>query len=110
MPEGLTPGVAGLTFDNGTGDPAGVQIVGVREPHIWQDLVDLLPTLDPESETAGLPDWVIDAGGASDEEGTGGTIAASVVLEAGTYGPVCLTGIWPDLVSRPGQPFIVAPP
>ena len=111
MPDGVTPGVAALTFDNGTGDPAAVEIVGIREPRTWQDLLAFLPTLDPASETAAaLPDWVIDAGGLSDDAGTGGTIAGSITLEPGTYGPVCITGSWPDLVFRPGQPFVVAAP
>ena len=111
MQEGLTPGVAALTFDNGTGDPAGVQIVGIREPHTWQDFLAFLPTLDLSSENAAaLPDWVVDAGGVSDGDGTGGTTAGSVTLEPGTYGPVCLSGTWPDLVLRPGQPFVVSVP
>ncbi len=109
MQDGVTPGVAALSFDNGTGDPAAVQIVGVREPRTWQDLLAFLPTVDPASETAVLPDWVIDAGGLSDEPGSGGTMAGSVSLEPGTYGPVCMTGTWPDLEFRPGQPFVVAP-
>ncbi len=110
MPGGLKPGLAALTFENTTGDPAAVQIVGVREPHTWQELEALLPTIDPASETPQLPDWIIDAGGASDEPGAGGSITGSVSLETGTYGPVCITGTWPDLVFRPGQPFVVAAP
>jgi inosine-uridine nucleoside N-ribohydrolase len=108
MTEGLTPGVAGLTFDNSTGDPAGVQIVGVQEPHTWAELVALLPTLDVE--TATIPDWVIDAGNASDETGAGGNVRSTARLEPGTYGPVCLSGTWPDVSVRPGEPFVVAAP
>jgi inosine-uridine nucleoside N-ribohydrolase len=108
MPGGLTPGVAALTFDNGTGDPVGVEIVGVREPHTWQELEDLLPTVDVE--TAVLPDWVIDAGGLSDDPGAGGSLEGTVALASGTYGPVCITGTWPDLAFHPGQPFVVAAP
>jgi inosine-uridine nucleoside N-ribohydrolase len=108
MAGGLRPGAAKLTFDNGTGDPAGVQIVGVREPHNWEELADLLRTVDVE--TAAPPDWVIEAGGISDDPGAGGSLEGSVVLESGTYGPVCVTGTWPDLVFHPGQPFVVAAP
>jgi inosine-uridine nucleoside N-ribohydrolase len=108
MPGGLKPGLAALTFENGTGDPAAVQIVGVREPHTWEELKELLPTLDVE--TAPMPDWIIDAGGASDEPGAGGSITGSVTLGAGTYGPVCMIGTWPDLEFRAGQPFVVAAP
>ncbi len=104
---GPTPGVASLTFENATGDPAGVQIVGVREPNTWPEVEALLPTLDLE---AGPPDWVIDAGGAFDEAGAGGTIKGSVTLEAATYGPICIVGTWPDLTFRAGAPFVVTAP
>jgi inosine-uridine nucleoside N-ribohydrolase len=106
--DALTPGVAALTFDNTTGDPAGVQIAGVEEPHTWDELVDLLPTLDVE--TAAPPDWVVDAGGVLDEAGDGGTKTGSLHLDAGTYGPICITGTWPDVSLHPGQPFVVAAP
>jgi len=106
--DGLTPGVAGITFENGTGDPALVQIAGIQEPHTWQELQDLIPTLDVETTQA--PDWLIDAGGVADETGAGGSIGGSITLEEGTYGPVCMAGTWPDVTLRPGQPFVVAPP
>ena len=108
MTQGLTPGVAALTFDNSTGDPAGVQIVGVQDPHTWTELVALLPTLD--METATIPDWVIDAGNASDEAGAGGNVRSTARLEPGTYGPVCLSGTWPDVSFRLGEPFVVTGP
>jgi hypothetical protein len=108
MPGGLAPGVAALTFDNGTGDPVGVEVVGVRDPHTWQELNELLPTVDVQA--ANLPDWVIDAGGLADESGAGGSMKGTVSLEAATYGPVCITGTWPDLEFHPGQPFVVAAP
>jgi pyrimidine-specific ribonucleoside hydrolase len=108
MPGGLSPGVAALTFENGTGDPAAVQIVGVQEPHTWQELEDLMPTVDVEAPA--LPEWVIDAGGLADDPGAGGSLTGTVALEAGTYGPVCITGTWPDLQFHPGQPFVVAAP
>jgi inosine-uridine nucleoside N-ribohydrolase len=105
---GLTPGVAALTFDNTTGDPAGVQIAGVQEPHTWAEVVDLVSTIDVESGIP--PDWVTQAGGVSDEAGAGGTMTGSVRLEAGTYGPICIAGTFPDVTLRPGQPFVVAAP
>ena len=108
MPGGLVPGVAALTFENGTGDPVSVEIVGVRDPHTWQELNELLPTVDVQA--ANLPDWVIDAGGLADESGAGGSMKGTVSLEAATYGPVCITGTWPDLQFHPGQPFVVAAP
>lgn len=110
MTGGLTPGIAALMFENSTGDPAGVQIVGVREPHTWADLEALLPSFDLANEqTAQPPDWVVDAGGATDEEGTGVPVKTTARLETGTYGPVCLSGTWPDIKFHPGQPFVVAP-
>jgi hypothetical protein len=33
-----------------------------------------------------------------------------VRLGAGTYGPICIIGTWPDISVRPGQPFVVAAP
>ena len=105
MTGGLAPGVAALTFDNGTGDPAGVQIVGVKPGHSWEEVGTLLRTIDVETATP--PDWVIEAGGAFDEPGAGGNIRSSVRLEPGTYGPVCLSGTWPDITFRPGEPFVV---
>jgi inosine-uridine nucleoside N-ribohydrolase len=105
---GATPGVAALTFENTTGDPAGVEIIGVREPHTWPDVEELLATYDLASGAP--PDWLIDAGGAADEAGTGVPIEGSVRLEPATYGPVCIVGTWPDLTFRTGQPFVVAAP
>ncbi len=108
--EGLTPGVARLTLDNATGDPAGVLIAGVREPHTWAEVVALLATLPAGGPTPTPPDWVIEAGAAFDDTGTGGATSSTVQLEAGTYGPVCLVGTPPDFQLRAGQPFVVAPP
>jgi purine nucleosidase len=110
MGGGLTPGVSKLTFENGTGDPAGVVIAGVREPHTWDEVVDLLPTIAEGTETPAPPDWVVQAGGAFDESGAGGPVTSSVQLEAATYGPICITGTLPDFTLRAGQPFVVAAP
>ena len=108
LTEGLAPGVVGLTFENGTGDPAGVEIAGVEEPHTWSELEDLLPTIDVANE--GPPPWVVQAGGVNDERGAGGSTRGTVRIAPGTYGPICLTGEFPDLSLRPGQPFVVAAP
>ena len=108
MPGGLKPGLAALTFENTTGDPAAVRIAGVREPHTWEEVEPALAAV--HAETDEVPDWIIDAGGASDEPGAGGSITGSVSLQAGTYGPVCMIGAPPDLEFRVGQPFVVAAP
>ena len=107
--EGLKPGVVALKLENDTGDPSGVVIVGVREPHTWAELLELIPTVAAGGATASPPDWVVEAGGAFDDAGAGGTISGSVRLEPGTYGPVCVSGTPPDAKLRAGQPFVVAP-
>jgi inosine-uridine nucleoside N-ribohydrolase len=108
LASGPTPGVSELRFENATGDPAGVQISGVTEPHTWPELKESAPALDPE--TTEPPDWVIDAGGVFDHGGTGSPIEGSVTLEPATYGPVCLVGTFPELVMHFGEPFVVGPP
>jgi pyrimidine-specific ribonucleoside hydrolase len=106
--DGVTPGVAKLTLENSTGDPAGVVIVGVREPHTWAEVEALLSTIASEGAAASPPDWVIEAGGAFDDSGAGGSTSGSVRLDAGTYGPICVVGTPPDFQLRAGQPFVVA--
>lgn len=109
LTEGLTPGVAALTFENSTGDPAGVEVAGIEEPHTWSELEDLLRTIDLATAAA-PPPWVIEAGGVNDEAGAGGAIRGTVTVEPGTYGPICVAGEFPDVTLRPGQPFVIAPP
>jgi inosine-uridine nucleoside N-ribohydrolase len=106
---GLKPGVVALKLENGTADPSGAVIVGVREPHTWADLLALIPTIAADGATASPPDWVVEAGGVFDEAGAGGTISSSMRVEPGTYGPVCFSGPPPDTTIHPGQPFVVAP-
>jgi pyrimidine-specific ribonucleoside hydrolase len=107
--DGLTPGVAKLTLQNDTGDPAGVVMLGVREPHTWAEVLALLRTITEGGPTASPPDWVIQAGGAFDDTGRGGATSGTVQLEAGTYWPVCALGTPPDFTFRAGQPLVVAP-
>ena len=107
--DGLQPGVVAVKLENGTGDPSGAVIVGVREPHTWADLLALIPTIAADGATASPPDWVVEAGGVWDDAGAGGTISGSVRLEPGTYGPVCFSGSPPDTKIHAGQPFVVAP-
>lgn len=107
--EGLKPGLVALKLENDTGDPSGVVIVGVQEPHTWAELVELIPTIAAGGAAASPPVWVVEAGGAFDDAGAGGTISGSVRLEPGTYGPVCVSGTPADPKFRAGQPFVVAP-
>ena len=46
-----------------------MQILGVREPHTWPEVEELLPTLD--LETGDATDWMIEAGGLFDAAGPG---------------------------------------
>lgn len=110
MTGGLTPGMVALTLENSTGDPSGVVIVGVREPHTWAEVVELLTAMAEGGPAASPPDWVVQAGAAFDDAGTGGATSGSLRLEAGTYGPVCVVGTPPDGTLRAGQPFVVAAP
>ena len=107
--DGLKPGVVALKFQNDTGDPGGVIIAGVREPHTWAEVLELIRTIEASGATASPPDWVVQAGGAFDDAGAGGTISGSVRLEPGTYGPICFSGQPPDGKLGAGQPFVVAP-
>lgn len=106
--EGSGPGLYTLTFDGPGDGPAGAYVAGVRAPHGWPDLVDLL--VDIDVETAGpLPDWVVLGGEAIDAEGTGMPATGMADLGDAVYGPVCVTGQWPDLVFTPGDPLALAP-
>jgi inosine-uridine nucleoside N-ribohydrolase len=101
------PGVHALGYESTAGSPSGVLIVGARPPHTWADIVAYLETIDLE-RTDAPPDWIHDAGGAFDEAGSGDRIDATMGLEAGEYGPICMSGEWPDLTLLPGEPFAIA--
>ena len=55
--EPIAPGVASLMFENLSGAPAAVSVVGVRAPHTWDELVAL--TADPAIVEEGPPEWVV---------------------------------------------------
>jgi hypothetical protein len=63
--------------------------------------------VDLSQEEPQPPDWVIFAGELTDATGAGDALSGTVVLEPGSYGPICITGEWPDLVFHPGRPFDV---
>jgi pyrimidine-specific ribonucleoside hydrolase len=100
------PGLANLSFTGPRGTPSGVLIVGVRPPSTWADLEALASTFDPETMVT-PPPWLIQAGQAADDNGTGEVVTAIADLESGTYGPVCTDGTWPDFTLVPGTPFEV---
>ena len=101
----IGPGVVKVRFQNTSGAAASVQIAGPRPPMTWADLLAFLENLDLEAvETP--PDWLIQGVGLFDESGAGSE-TGTMVAEAMTYGPICATGEWPDLVFTPGHPFEV---
>ena len=104
----LAAGLGGLEFTNTSGAPAGVSVLGVVSPNTWSDLQELVRTFDPET-TEAQPDWLVLAGSAGDETGSQGLVQSTVLLGAGTYGAVCLTGTWPDIGVVVGEPFQVGP-
>lgn len=104
--EGDRPGVYTLSFSGPAGPPSGVYIAGVQAPRTWPDLVDFITTVDVSSG-ATPPGWIVQGGQAVDEQGTGSLVGATAQLAVGIYGPVCVTGVWPDLVFTPGEPFAV---
>ncbi len=96
-----------LDFQGTAGTPSSALIAGVREPHQWSELEAFLATIDL-STTTQPPDWVVQAGQANDEPGTGDAVSTTVNLAPGTFGPICATGEWPDLTFTAGEPTEVA--
>ncbi|MFL5648737.1 MAG: nucleoside hydrolase [Chloroflexota bacterium] len=95
-------GVHLLSLSNTSGKPGGGLLVGVVAPHTWGKLMDLLADVDIEHFQQ--PDWMIQGGQLADETGAGTSANTTVVVKAGTYGPVCATGTWPDIEFTPGEP------
>ncbi len=99
-------GVVQVTLENASGQPGGVLVAGVEPPATWDELLALLDDLDPEN-TEAPPDWVIQGASLFDDTGNGVEMTGTMVAEPATYGPVCVTGDWPDLRFTPGEPFSV---
>jgi inosine-uridine nucleoside N-ribohydrolase len=91
-----------IEYQGPAGTASGVAIAGVRQPHRWEELLSLLPTLDVEGAP---PDWLVEGPMAADGDGTGRPVTAAGDLDEGIYGPVCFKGTWPDLVFTAGIPF-----
>lgn len=104
--EALGPGVVRVTFENASGKPAGVLVGGAEPPHTWADLNAVIKGLDIETETP--PDWIIEGASVNDEAGTGAPVSGTMVARPAIYGPICVTGTWPDLAFTPGEGFEVA--
>jgi inosine-uridine nucleoside N-ribohydrolase len=105
----VAAGVTGLEFANASGEPGGVSIIGTVNDRTWSDVEEYLRSFDAATAEE-QPDWVVVAGSLLDETGQGGAVQGTAILEAGTYGPVCITGEWPDDIRIvAGEPFEVAP-
>lgn len=102
--DGGRAGLYTIRYQGAAGDPTGVLIGGVRAPHTWSELTAFLATVDLSTEVA-PPDWLIQGGQVVDDQGTGRAVEGTVELEAETYGPICVTGAWPNLVLIAGDPF-----
>jgi inosine-uridine nucleoside N-ribohydrolase len=96
------PGLHELRYDGPAGTPSGATLVGVQPPHDWQDVLDLIKTFDVNQQP---PDWLLVGPTASDEAGAGTASQVTSDLKDGFYGPICLTGTWPDIAFTVGTPF-----
>jgi inosine-uridine nucleoside N-ribohydrolase len=103
--DGGGPGLYSLTYQGTSGSGSQVVIAGVADGHPWSDLADWLATVDLDQEEQAPPDWIVTAGGLTDESGTSGLLSGTANLVAGTYGPVCISGEWPKLLFEVGEPF-----
>lgn len=99
------PGVHGLEYASTTGQPGSVTIVRIQAPHTVDEAIDVVQGFDPESGE--IPGWFVLAGQAVDESGSG-SASAVVALEAASYLPVCLVGIWPEIEFVIGDAFTIA--
>ncbi|MGK2850131.1 MAG: nucleoside hydrolase [Candidatus Limnocylindrales bacterium] len=103
---GFVAGLYRLRYTGPAGVPSGVTVIGVQAPKRWADLVSWLATIDI-SKGQEPPAWIQMAASVADEAGTGTAVTAAGPIPAGTVGPVCLSGMWPDLTFVPGTPFEV---
>jgi inosine-uridine nucleoside N-ribohydrolase len=102
------PGFSRVTFAGSPSEPSGVMLAGVRAPKAWTDLEAFLEMVDLTSsvETA-VPDWIVQGAQLFQDDPAAGLISAFTEVEAGVFGPVCVTGTWPDLRFVVGQPIVV---
>jgi inosine-uridine nucleoside N-ribohydrolase len=104
--DAAVPGPYELRYTGPEDVPSQLIVVNVHPPKTWADLQAFAATVDVDAIEA-TPEWFTIAGEASDSgDGVPGP-AAGIDVPAGTVGPVCLTGTWPDLVFTPGDPFEV---
>jgi inosine-uridine nucleoside N-ribohydrolase len=93
-----------VDYKSTVGKASGAAIVGTTAPQTWQDVLDLLPVMDQQTE---LPSWLVIGPLAADASGDGEVISVTGDLMEGFYGPICYTGAWPHGRFVAGMPFEV---
>jgi inosine-uridine nucleoside N-ribohydrolase len=96
------PGPHELRYEGPVGTPSGVVLAGVHPPRDWRGVVAFLPIFDPG---VAPPEWLLLGPAATDDAGAGLPVTVLGDLEDATYGPLCMTGTWPDVRFTPGSPF-----
>lgn len=102
--------VAGLyrvPYTGPAGAPSSVTMAGAQAPKRWSDLVAWIATIDLATQGE-PPAWVLTGPSVADAFGTGTPMSLAGAMPAATVGPVCASGMWPDLAFVPGTPFEVA--
>lgn len=108
--DSTTTGYYELAYTGPEMTPSGVLVAGVRAPHTWDELEAFVAGLDLSAvEEVTPPDWILQGGQANDDAGTGTEVRSSATLESGSYGPLCLTGSWPDVTFIVGEPTAFGP-
>lgn len=101
----VAPGTYRLRYTGQAGTPGGGSLIGVDATASWSDIEAFLLGVDPEVDVE-PPSWLILAGQVADDAGDGQPVEGTAsVTAAGTYGPMCIVGTWPDIRFIPGTPF-----
>jgi inosine-uridine nucleoside N-ribohydrolase len=95
-------GVHLVSLANSSRTPGGTLIMGVEAPHRWSELMALFEDIDIEHVQQ--PDWMLQGGQIADETGAGTAATATATIKAEAYGPICVTGTWPDVTFTVGLP------
>jgi hypothetical protein len=102
----LVPGLYQIGYTGPVGAPGGVFVVGVDDTASWADIDTFLLGIDGAADDEELPTWLIPVVQVIDEAGDGQRhVGTGTFAEGPTYGPVCVTGTWPDLEFTAGAPF-----
>jgi inosine-uridine nucleoside N-ribohydrolase len=102
----VVPGLYQIGYTGPVGAPGGVFVVGVDDTASWADIDTFLLGIDGAADDEELPTWLIPVVQVIDEAGDGQRhVGTGTFAEGPTYGPVCVTGTWPDLEFTAGAPF-----